>query len=102
MAPEQRATLVEEAVRAAHGYQQAPAPAREPILRSLAAEIANLPPDQVASQWEQAMRVTSLPGRHEVLVDLAALAMPLIEVFGPPQRPKSMTPSRSAQTDRWL
>jgi hypothetical protein len=83
VAPERRAPLVEEAVRAAQGYQHASAPRRQRILSTLAPQLAGLPAGKVAKLWAEIMRATSLRGRDEVLVDLAALADPLVEVFGP-------------------
>jgi hypothetical protein len=79
VAPGRRASLIEEAVRVAHGY---PAPERKPILSSLAPELTRLPPAELARIWADSMHVTSLRGRSEVLVDVATLANPLVEVFG--------------------
>jgi hypothetical protein len=84
VAPERRAPLVEEAVRAAQGYRHASAPRRRRILSALATELARLPPAQVAQLWIDDMRATGLRGRDEVLVDVAALADPLMKVFGSP------------------
>ena len=82
-APERHATLVEEAVRAAsHGYHLALAPKRMHVLTTLAAQLAHLPPPQLARLWKDIMRIDGLRGRDEVLVDVAALAGPLAEVFG--------------------
>jgi hypothetical protein len=82
VAPGRRAPLVEEAVRAAHGYQHASAPTRQRILSSLAPELTRLSPAELARIWADDMHITSLRGRREVLVDVAALADPLSEVFG--------------------
>jgi hypothetical protein len=101
VAPERRAMLVEEAVRAADGYSHASAPARGRILRNLAAEIPRMPPTQVVRLWDQTMRVTSLRGRDEVLVDLAALAEPLIEVLGPSAALELDDAIQVGATDRW-
>jgi hypothetical protein len=81
---ERRPPLVEEAIHAAEGYRHASAPRRRHILSRLAPELARLPPARVAQLWANAMRVTSLRGRAEVLVDLAALADPLVQVLGSP------------------
>jgi hypothetical protein len=82
VAPGRRAPLVEEAVRAADGYQYGAAPKRGRILSSLAPELIRLPRAELARIWADAMHATSLRGRSEVLVDVAALADPLVEVFG--------------------
>jgi hypothetical protein len=83
IAPERRAALVEEAVRAAHeGYRFASAPKRRRILISLAPELTRLPAARLAQLWKDVMHLDGLRGRDEVLVDVAALAGPVVEVFG--------------------
>jgi hypothetical protein len=99
--PERRAPLVEEAISAARGYRIGSAPERQRILCTLGPEVARLPPDTVARLWTEAMRVTGLLGRSEVLVDVAALADPLVEVFGSPVAVALDDAIQVGGADRW-
>lgn len=102
VAPERRATLVEEAVRAAaHDYHSAQAPKRMHVLTKLAPQLAHLPPPQLACLWKDIMRIDGLRGRDEVLVDVAALAGPLAEAFGTSVAHALDDAIQAGSGDRW-